>query len=342
MSQDVAGKMLKPDFDLEVSGLVHGFLFREGQVPQQINSHEVSARYQQLDGENDFVWLHLNLNHATAEKWLTSHFPVDDFFFEEIRDGSHTTRIERQDEILFAVLNDVIFHPKEATAETSTLWLYCSQTLVVTARYKPLRFIEWMLPRLATLKVNASTGLLAFLLEEQEEVLEQVVRQASRRVDAIEERLLSNHVQRNRADLARLRRMLLRFQRLLAPEPAAMFRLLNRPPAWIDRAVVQEFRQFTEEFTVVLNDLSGLTERISLLQEEISARQMEQSNRTLYTLTVITVLALPINIVAGFFGMNVGGIPLSSNHHGFILLVVIVGVFTLGAGYLAFRRRDDL
>ncbi len=115
-----------------------------------------------------------------------------------------------------------------------------------------------------------------------------------------------------------------------------MFRLLNRPPAWMDRAVVQAFRQFTEEFSVVLNDLSGLIERISLLQEEIGARQLEQSNRTLYTLTVITVLALPINIVAGFFGMNVGGIPLASNHHGFILLVVIVAVFTLGAGYRRF------
>ncbi|HHT5689809.1 TPA: CorA family divalent cation transporter [Raoultella ornithinolytica] len=342
MSQDVAGKMLKPDFDMEVSGLVYGFLFREGHQPLQITSQQVCARFHELDGENDFVWLHLNLNHATAEKWLMNHFPVADFFFEEIRDGSHTTRIERQGDNLFAVLNDVIFHPKETTAETSTLWLYCSQKLVVTARYKPLRFIEWMLPRLATLHVTSSTALLAFLLEEQEEVLEQVVRQASRHVDAIEERLLSNHVQRNRADLARLRRMLLRFQRLLAPEPAAMFRLLNRPPAWIDRSVVQEFREFTEEFTVVLNDLSGLTERISLLQEEISARQMERSNRTLYTLTVITVLALPINIVAGFFGMNVGGIPLSTNHHGFILLVLLVGGFTLGAGYLAFRRRDDL
>jgi zinc transporter len=46
---------------------------------------------------------------------------------------------------------------------------------VVTARFKPLRFIEWMLPRLQTLRVNTSTELLAFLLEEQEEVLEQVV-----------------------------------------------------------------------------------------------------------------------------------------------------------------------
>ena len=97
-------------------------------------------------------------------------------------------------------------------------------------------------------------------------MLEQVVRQASRHVDLIEERLLSNHVQRNRADLARLRRMLLRFQRLLAPEPAAMFRLLNRPPAWMDRAVVQAFRQFHRKSLAWCNDLSGLIERISLLQ----------------------------------------------------------------------------
>jgi zinc transporter len=107
------------------------------------------------------------------------------------------------------VLNDVLFRPQDTSAETATLWLYCSPKLVVTARFKPLRFIEWMLPRLQTLRVNTSTELLAFLLEEQEEVLEQVVRQASRHVDLIEERLLSNHVQRNRADLARLRRMLL-------------------------------------------------------------------------------------------------------------------------------------
>ncbi|MBN0321647.1 magnesium transporter CorA, partial [Pseudomonas aeruginosa] len=127
-----------------------------------------------------------NLNHATAEKWLTSHFPVADFFFEEIRSGSHTTRIERQGENLFAVLNDVLFRPQDTSAETATLWLYCSPRLVVTARFKPLRFIEWMLPRLQTLRVNTSTELLAFLLEEQEEVLEQVVRQASRHVDLIE------------------------------------------------------------------------------------------------------------------------------------------------------------
>ncbi|MDR6299187.1 Mg2+ and Co2+ transporter CorA [Pantoea dispersa] len=160
-------------------------------------------------------------------------------------------------------------------------------------------------------------------------------------MDAIEERLLSAAIKANRSELGHLRRMLLRVQRLLAPEPAALFRLLNRPPNWLNREPLSELRIFTEEFSVALNDLASLMERIRLLQEEIAARLMEQSNRTLFLLTSITVLALPINIVAGFFGMNVGGIPLANNPHGFLLLVLVVLVFTLVAGWLALRRPHD-
>ncbi len=67
----------------------------------------------------------------------------------------------------------------------------------------------------------------------------------------------------------------------------------------------------------------------------------EQSSRTLFTLTVVTVLALPINIVAGFFGMNVGGVPLATDPEGFWILVALVATFTLVAGRWAFRKRGD-
>jgi zinc transporter len=38
-------------------------------------------------------------------------------------------------------------------------------------------------------------------------------------------------------------------------------------------------------------------------------------------LTIVTVLALPINLVAALFGMNVGGIPLAQHRYGFFLVV---------------------
>jgi zinc transporter len=51
-------------------------------------------------------------------------------------------------------------------------------------------------------------------------------------------------------------------------------------------------RQATEEFSLVLRDLAALQERIKLLQEEIMAQVGEQTNRSVFTLTVVTVLAL--------------------------------------------------
>jgi zinc transporter len=57
-------------------------------------------------------------------------------------------------------------------------------------------------------------------------------------------------------------------------------------------------------------------------------------------LTLVTVLVMPINIVAGFFGMNVGGIPLAENKHGFWMVLLVAG-FTGLTGWWAFRRRRE-
>ena len=135
--------------------------------------------------------------------------------------------------------------------------------------------------------------------------------------------------------------MLVRLKRLLAPEPVSLFRLLSKPPAWISERDLTELRQSTEEFSVSISDIDTLQERVKLLQEEIFAQVQEQNNRSLFVLTIFTVLALPVNMIAGLLGMNVGGIPLAQDPLGFWTIVAIVATFTLVAGWWAFRRRID-
>jgi zinc transporter len=53
------------------------------------------------------------------------------------------------------------------------------------------------------------------------------------------------------------------------------------------------------------------------------------------------VLALPINIIAGLFGMNVGGVPLAQSDQGFWIIVGLVAAFTLAALWIVFRRQRD-
>jgi zinc transporter len=248
---------------------------------------------------------------------------------------------ERASDTLVAVVNDVAFEFAFDPSEIATLWVHVGPRLVVSARSHPLKSIDRV--RLAVKdghRFASSVALLNRLLQDQCDVLVRIVREATLQVDTVEDGLLAGRLKARRQELGKLRRVLVRLQRLLAPEPGALFRLLRQPPPWVSALALDDMRQATEEFTLTIRDLSELQERIKLLQEEIAAQVGEQTNRSLFTLTVVTVLALPINIVAGLLGMNVGGIPLAQDPHGFYVIVGIIVSFTVLAVWFAFRRRE--
>lgn len=326
-----------------MSGLVSAFRFHAGHPATALDRAEVEhalAHEPTASGDGSFLWLHFNLSHAGCLRWLEAHAELPDTFIEMLGEDTHSTRIERQESALVAVFNDVIFDFELTPAQISTLWLYADRGLVITLRRKPLRSIDKLRESVRGGETFRSPAeLLSHLMRDQADLLTQTVRTASRDVDRTEDRFLEQRVSGEYQDLAATRRVLVRLQRMLAPEPGSVFRLLARPPLWLGSEDVQDLRESTEEFSVVLGDMAGLVERIKILQEEISARVDEQSNRTLFTLTLVTVLALPINIVAGLFGMNVGGIPLAENHHGFWLMLGLVVTFTCVTALWAFRGR---
>ena len=324
------------------AGLICGWRFdATASAPSRaIASDEAAAWLAAAAPPGAYLWLHFNLAHAQAERWLRRHAGLADAFYDTLRDGLHSTRIERADDALIAVINDVHFEFGFEPSDISTLWISVGPRLVLTARTQPLRSVDAL--RTAVKAGDAprsSTELLEHLLRAQADVLVAIVRDATLRIDGIEDELLAARLDHRRARLGALRRLLVRLQRLLAPEPAALFRVLQRPPAWMANTDADHLRASTEEFSLVLRDMQALQERIKLLQEEIAANVNEDNNRSLFVLTVVTVLALPINILAGLFGMNVGGIPLADHSHGFWIVVAIVATFTGIAAYVALRKK---
>ncbi len=325
----------------DAHSLLWAYRLRPGTGSAEIDAHEgASVLAQQPAG--DFVWVHLNLAHNGAERWLRAHARLPEAFFEVLRSPTRTTRFERDDDLLMGVLNDVSFDFAYEPTDIATLWVAVAPGMLVSARRQPLRSVDRLRGAVrAGQAFRSSVDLLAHLMRDQADVLIEVVRSVSLKVDSIEDSLLAGRLQTKRADLGAMRRLLVRLQRLLAPEPGSLFRLLQHPPAWIERDDVQELRQSTEEFSVALRDISGLQERIKLLQEEIAAQVAESNNRSLFVLTMVTVLALPINMTAGLFGMNVGGIPFAEHPHGFLVVGLLVAVLTGLVAWLLLRNRDD-
>jgi len=325
-------------------GLVWAYLFAPAAEPVAISSEQVLPWLDpdSQTGADSFLWLHFSLANAASEGWLHRHLTLPEAFYESLKEHASSTRLEQDGDMLVAILHDALFDFTFDPESVSTVNLCMTPRLLVTARLRPVRSVDRLRGAVRSGQdFHSPADLLAHLLRHQADVLADIVRTSSAQVDQIEDKLLANRITASRQELGALRRTHVRLQRLLAPEPAALFRLLSRSPSWIGAEDLQELRLAAEEFAAAIADSGARVERVKLLQEELSALVDEQTSRTLFVLTVVTVLALPVNLVAGLFGMNVGGIPFASHPHGFFLVAGVLVLVTLTAAYLTLGRRRD-
>jgi zinc transporter len=185
--------------------------------------------------------------------------------------------------------------------------------------------------------IETPIQLVVHLVEHLTELFASVVEDRSDAVDDIEDLILKGTFQEQRSELGRVRRLLARLHRQVRANRLALFRLLARLPSWCsdDKADLQ---QNVERLEGVVQDLELVQERARLLQEEIAGRLEEAVNRNLYVLSTVTTVFLPITLISGIFGMNVGGLPWTQDNFGFGW-VVFAMVSTIGVTLLMLQRQ---
>ena len=179
---------------------------------------------------NEFIWLHFSLSNVATEPWLRRYLTLPDSFYESLHSDVDSTRLEQDADSLVARIHDVLFDfTSDAPVASTSLCL--KPRVLVSAHLRPWRSIDQLRTAVQSGQVFRSpVEILARLLRDQASVLVDIVRKTKRQVGPMEDQLLAKRISVSRAELGSLRRMLVRLQRLLAPEPAAFFRLLSRPP----------------------------------------------------------------------------------------------------------------
>jgi zinc transporter len=86
-------------------------------------------------------------------------------------------------------------------------------------------------------------------------------------------------------------------------------------------------------------DLDAARERAQIVQEELAARISEQINRNMYVLSIVAAVFLPLRLITGYLGINVGGIPGTDGRWSFALVGIGLGLIALLEVWLLRRLR---
>ncbi len=149
-------------------------------------------------------------------------------------------------------------------------------------------------------------------------------------LDGIEDRIVCDAWHNERQPLIEARRELVVVHRHMAALSNLFRRTANNNAHGMPEPVADMLDRLANRSQTLNQDGEQLQARARLLQDELMARLSAQTNQLLYVLSAMTAVLLPMSIVSGLFGMNVGGIPLGESRAGFwTISLVALGVAAL-------------
>jgi magnesium transporter len=77
-----------------------------------------------------------------------------------------------------------------------------------------------------------------------------------------------------------------------------------------------EFNDLYEHLERSLRNTLSANGQLDDLYRYYNLRSNDRMNRSIYVLTIVSVIFLPLNLAVGFFGMNTGGLPFQNANNG--------------------------
>jgi zinc transporter len=315
---------------VDTGGLICGYILRSDGSLHHLDWQKVDS----VMGEQDAnIWLHFNLADLRAKRWIETCAAIPRAAKQILLGTSHQMMLEPIEHGLVGVLGDLHHEFDSDPSKIGVLRLYLDNRLLISVRRHPLKSID-SLRRSVADGVSAAKpiSLVIRLLHHLSETFGATITELGETIDRIEDRILDDHISNESNELGRARQLIVRLRRHLVPQRHALTGLLSRLPTWLSDDETNSLRQAVERLDMLGHDLDLVQDRARLLQDELANKQAERTNHNLYVLSIVTAIFLPITLITGVFGMNVGGLPGLQSSEGFIgvmLLMLVVVVISL-------------
>ena len=294
------------------------------------------------------VWLHFERDHPAAADWVNTKGGFDPLVAEALLEEDSRPRVEPIGDGLLIILRGVCASPpEEHQGAAEELDLVPLHIWVDQHRLVTLRDSGHFITALRDIRRALDNGkgpkhagdLLALVSDKLVRDLEPVLDGMDEEVDELDDLIFKGEAGEVRQRLKLLRRRAVQLRRYLAPQRDALSRIEHDDAPWLKERDKLRFREVIDKLMRFIEYLDAIRDRTSILHDDLATVIGERIARNSNRLAALAALLLPPSVVAGLFGMNVGGIPGVNDTWAFVIIVAVVVV--ISAATLWVLKRID-
>lgn len=312
-----------------MTGIIHAIHISKAGKSRLLSPEDYSFRPKR----NGFVWLHFDRNHPDTETFMNDDEETDIAATRTLlADDSRPRTILDKDNILLN-LRGVNLSDGSRPEDMVGVRFYVQKDRILSIEKRPLKITQNISKYVMQLKTPLTPG--GFIANFAQAIMEHMgptVTELNEQVDELEENIDDIHAAKSRGTLADLRRQAILLRRYMAPQRDALNTLSQQNVDYITADDRLRIRDSADQTTRMTEELEAIRERCAIVKDQLTDMRAEEMNRNMMILSVVAAIFLPLGLISGMFGINVGGMPWTDNIHGFWIVtasVLIIAILQL-------------
>jgi len=262
------------------------------------------------------LWVHLDCKDPETDTWLREVAKLDNYVIDGLLAEESRPRCDTYEDGTLLALRGVNLNPGADPEDMVSIRIWIEDNRIISTRIRKLMAVEDVRQQLTSGKGALSLGhLVARLAAAMTERMGPTLEELSDLSAEMEDQILNSdrgeptEFRDLRHKLIDCRQTAISLRRYIQPQREALVRLVSLDEPWVDERVTGRLRETIDRVTRITEELDEIRERSALVQDELTNRISQRMEKTMYILTMVATIMLPLGFLTGLLGINVGGIP---------------------------------
>lgn len=308
----------------------------------EVTTHAAAELATLLADETRTVWVDIEGATENDEKLLRDNFALHPLVLEDVFHDSPHPKVEDFGDYLYVVVHGVSW--TKSDVETIELDVLIGPRWVVTHHHDDTLATDSVakdLERNPRAIAKGPSFLAHAILDRVTDHFSPLMDELDESIDALETEVVESPKKDQVARIFALKRALQKIRRVSVHQRDMLLRLSRGEFDRIDRAALPFYRDVYDHFVRVADLTDSYRDLVGGILEMHLSVQSQRLNEVMKILTIISTIVLPLNLIAGIWGMNFDALP--GIHWKWGAVVAFGGMGVIVAGLIvAFKRRGWL
>jgi magnesium transporter len=292
-------------------------------------------------------WINIERPGPLDRAWLEEHFEFHPLAYEDVASRNQRPKVDEFPDYLFIVLHFPVFDPTVGRLNAGELDIFIGPDFLITLPITPLEPVEYLFERARasddTREQLFSRGpgyLLYKVIDDSIDYCFPMLRKMGNKLDRIEGEIFEGRAEEIVRDLSNVKQEIINFRKIIRPQRPVLRDLERTKQVYLAEDHELYFDDIVDASERIWDMLENYKEVVEALEETNESVISHRLNDIIRVLTSLSVVILPLTLIASVWGMNVR-VPGEGSIEAFWVIIAVMVVLLVGT-LAYFRRRGWL